>query len=376
MSPAYEVFFQKHFVPVAKQMFRYNMLCGFVPWTIIKLNNGQRVPKILPIGTFSWEVQTVDQTNKTKARTDTHYNGSTQKSANIYTEKQTFLQYVVESITPIGLEHSNIIVTTITEPSISMTDKQHNAPNKLFGSLRFEAANLLFSPLVSVAYSYMRLERGLHRRSYADDWNTTARIVTSNNPPRMNTDAPDMGMLDGLAGANEAGMGNSLGSYTYDNMQLRFSPYDTKVENILTKNNGGSSQHCPSVYTLPQHYKIEKMDHLTPIEDPVQLCVDYQRAVAQISGIPLALVQNFDKNAGLSAGEDPMLMDKLMMQVCQRIAVQMETMLTEMYTHTYGPSVTTPSHVTPLSVRFNFSRLVDPEPVTEAAGPKKRKTNQ
>jgi hypothetical protein len=361
-------FFEKHFISIARQVFRYNLLCGFIPWTIITLKTGEKVPKIMPIGSYSWEVRCVDRPKKRQrvpANEHQDAHKTQQNEENTYVEEPVFLKYHVLSILPIGIEPEDIIVSTITEPSMSPAGR---GPTQVSSSTRFEAANALFSPLVSVAYSYIRLERALHRRSYADDWNTTARVVTSNNPPRMNTDAPDMDMLDGLAGSGGGAMTSSLGCYTYDNMQLIFSSNDTKVENILTKNKGAQGEHCPIVYTLPQHYRLEKMDTLTPIEDIVQLNGDYQRSVSQITGIPLSIIQNFESNAGLGSGEDPMLMDRIVSQVCKRVSLQIQKVLVEMYMHLYHPN--TSHHVTvedKIAIKFKFTHLVVEEPKTAVA---------
>jgi hypothetical protein len=363
-SMSFNKFFEKHFISIARQVFRYNLLCGFIPWTIITLKTGEKVPKIMPIGSYSWEVRCVDRPKKRQrvpANEHQDAHKTQQNEENTYVEEPVFLKYHVLSILPIGIEPEDIIVSTITEPSMSPAGR---GPTQVSSSTRFEAANALFSPLVSVAYSYIRLERALHRRSYADDWNTTARVVTSNNPPRMNTDTPDMDMLDGLAGSG----GGALGCYTYDNMQLIFSSNDTKVENILTKNKGGQGEHCPIVYTLPQHYRLEKMDTLTPIEDIVQLNGDYQRSVSQITGIPLSIIQNFECNAGLGSGEDPMLMDRIVSQVCKRVSLQIQKVLVEMYMHLYHPN--TSHHVTvedKIAIKFKFTHLVVEEPKTAVA---------
>jgi hypothetical protein len=373
-SESFSRFFDKHFMVIARQVFRYNLLCGFVPWTVITLKTGEKAPKILPIGSFAWEIRCVDRSRKRQRTGDTSHdshatgNHIDKGKDNIYLDEPVFLKYSVESTLPIGVEVPDIIVTTLTEPSLSAISKD---PSPYSTSTRFAVANTMFSPIVSVAYSYNRLERALHRRSYADDWNTTARIVTSNNPPRMNNDAPDMGMLDGLAGSGSAGMASTLGSYSYDNMQLRFSPYDTNVQNILTKNNGGPGEHCPSVYTLPQHYKIEKLDTLTPVEDPMQLSADYQRSVSQITGVPLSLVQNFEKNAGLGSGEDPMLMDRLVEQVCKRISLQIQKVLTEMYMYLYHPNTLNDINVeSKITMKFKFSHLAVEEPTSTQPKPK------
>ena len=368
-SPTFKRFFRDHFIPIARQVVKYNLYCGFVPWAKNTLPSGEVVPVILPMGTFSWDVKVRNMESKKRKTVDGYeaadISGRNKSVGNVYLSQTSLLQYIVHVVQPMGIDNNEIIVCSTTEPSLpllsnmSSTSSLNTLANS--SSSRFRNRVFLFSPLTSVVHSYCTLERAMHRRAYADDWNTTARIVTSNAPPRMNTDAPSMDMLDSLAGTGSATMGHLAGSYTYDNMQLRFSPYDTVVSNILTKDTGSVGEHCPAVYTLPQHYKIEKLDTLTPVEDVVQLTGDFQRSISQVTGIPLALVQNFESHAGLGASEDPVLMNTLVMLTCKRATKMIEKVLTEMYMHIYHPT-------TPLSIasqkfmmRFKLKALVEPE---------------
>jgi hypothetical protein len=368
-SDRFRFFFVKYFIAIARQIQRYNLFCGFVPWTVDTLSSGEKVPKVLPIGAFSWTVIPVDR--KSKKRKGVNGEPTTQvpkndiNSGNIYINQPSFLQYNVECLAGIGVEMNEIMVSTVTMPTMLLGSQSRSSMSH---SQRFDAANMMFSPLVSITDSYMRLERAQNRKSYADDWNTTARIVTSNNPPRLNNDAPDMALLDGLNGGRS--LGSSLGTYKYENMQLTFSPTDVDVESILTKNNGGRSQHCPVVYTLPQHYNIQRLDNLTPIENTDMLYQEYEKAVSQLTGVPLPLIQNCDTKTGSTSGDNSALFDKLLSSVCKRIALQIEEVMQDMYTYIYHPEAKGSLEPGKLNIKFNFQPLVEPEeekPVAKVA---------
>jgi len=406
LMDSFTSFFDRYFMQPSQLFHRYNMYCGFVPWTVAVLASGERVPKLLPIGSFSWEVKCVSKEERRKylkrRRLNKHtpvafdaptggpvaaggasgYGGASvgvgvggeddDENCNTYVEQPFFLKYHVKSILPICIVPRDIIVSCMTEPSLPLT--QHRSGNsggfrtatvgQNPSSTRFDGVSNMFSPLCSVVYSYHRLERAQHRRSYADDWNTTARIVTSNAPPRMQTDAPNMELLDGLAGSSgPSNMAHSIGSYSYDNMQLRFSSHDAKVQDILTKDTGSIGQHCPAVYTLPQHYKLERMDNLIPVEDIAQLSADFRVAVSNITGVPVSLLSESKGGQALnSSSEDPVMTDLLLIQLCQRVGNLIEDTVSGMYAYIYDHGSATKAVARPLRIKWNFSHITPPEP--------------
>jgi hypothetical protein len=388
VTDTFRNFFNKYFMVIAKQVFRYNLLCGFVPWTIIKLKSGENIPRLLPIGSFSWEVKAVERdskrnkrpnylkTNNRSASTPSSYDED--GSQNIYIDEPGFLRYVVKPTLSVGLDVQDIIVTSITEPTMLLPGSGQAAP---WGTMRFDAANVSFSPLVSAAYSFMRLERAMHRRSYADEWNTTARIVTSNTPKGFTSDMPQSNLLNPLTqppNSHRTPATGRQGFYSYDDMNVVFMSDETHLHDMLTKNKGHNGAHEPSVYTLPADYHIEKLDQLVPVEDCLRLKKDYEQAVAQIASLPLSLVQNFESNAGLGSGEDPNLMDHLVSQTASRVSKQVEAVMVQMYMRIYHNATETsqPAHEAEarFSVKFKFEPLVDPElPPAGAAAAKKPK---
>lgn len=357
LSQSFEPFFTRYFMSVAHQVHLYQLFCGFIPWTISTLPNGDRVPVVLPIGSFSWEVKPVSTNERTASK-----RSKTGVTGNVYTKPPFFLKYCVRCVSAVGIDAADIIVSELLPPHVIPDQRNEKYDPQCVSNLYRHA-----SPLAAVVFAYARLERATSRRSHADEWNTTARIVTTNTPPRLNTDAPNMELLDGLAGDGVANMASMVGSYTYENMQLRFSSHDTCVEDILKKDAGN---HCPAVYTLPQHYRLERVDRLVPVEDISMLARDYHISISQMTGVSVALLtgESSQASSGLSktVSMNAMTCDAMLQLVAGELCNIIEELLSDMYEKVYKHAGgAKQSHDNVIKLRWNFTHLAVQEDETE-----------
>ena len=57
-KPNFQRFIDTHYVPFLRNAVRAMHMYGFVPWRVMRLPSGDKVPEVLPAGTFRWTVET------------------------------------------------------------------------------------------------------------------------------------------------------------------------------------------------------------------------------------------------------------------------------------------------------------------------------
>ena len=60
----FAVFMQRHYLTFCEHAIRCMYTCGFVPWRLRRIQSGDVVPEVLPLGTFGWGVQVGNQHSK------------------------------------------------------------------------------------------------------------------------------------------------------------------------------------------------------------------------------------------------------------------------------------------------------------------------
>lgn len=128
LAPDLEAILQKAYSAFLRQAIIVMYMCGFIPWFTVK-ENGIPVPKVVPIGSFTWSVEIDDEENYMSHRTKTGNSATlSQKSQkNTYSpestndrkrkRKMTVPYYKIHMInTEIEAEHVNI--TNFIEPSL------------------------------------------------------------------------------------------------------------------------------------------------------------------------------------------------------------------------------------------------------------------
>ena len=57
MTKKFEQYVNMYYKPFCENSLRCMFLCGFVPWRLRRLHTGDIVPEVLPVGSFSWFVE-------------------------------------------------------------------------------------------------------------------------------------------------------------------------------------------------------------------------------------------------------------------------------------------------------------------------------
>jgi len=345
-SPDFQFFFEQYFVSLLPQVLRYKLYCGFIPWIISQHPvTGDRMPLLLPIGSFSWHIRTKQSFVKQKRRaTDGQGTSNTPRPESSFDsavqgagddinrnmDYNCFSEYVVQAIGSIGVGASEICVINLVDPMIcsnNMGTGTKNGNNMSLGQAQF-------SPLYVPLQKYLALDLAQQRRCYADDWNTTARIFTTKStPPVQNERAGRDEIPYGTTRFQQAQMPE--GFFTYENMQIQYQNTSDIVKNALEQSNGRGSEHVPSVYSLPINYNLAQGPQLTPVQDIQQLELQYRTAVAHSLGLPLHLIESTSSNArGMSSDELP-FSSRLVRSTCDNLTALMNKVLLHMYSSVY-----------------------------------------
>ena len=56
-SPAFQAFMDRHYVPFCENALRSMFAVGFVPWRLRRLASGDAAPEVLPLGTYTWSIE-------------------------------------------------------------------------------------------------------------------------------------------------------------------------------------------------------------------------------------------------------------------------------------------------------------------------------
>lgn len=178
VSEAFQRHIDEFYVPFCKAAIRAFFTYGFVPWRSRRISKGDEVPEVIPAGTFSWhtELGPVEQ-----GRVPLRY-GEKRPIKMRYRDDDT--RMVVYRVTPNagGWKEADIEVYVFQPPAldISMNSLLHAT---------------VPSPLSHILVDYKNLRQAQIRRSNADAWNTTAKIISTFEPKLRVEDNPRFAML-------------------------------------------------------------------------------------------------------------------------------------------------------------------------------------
>ena len=273
----FKAFVNRHYPRFLKSAIRQAHGLGFVVWCIRKLPSGDKIPEVLPLGTFTWTVE-MDPTNRSTLR----YR----------------IQLVVKDVP--------FHVTEWVQPNFNV-----NESSILHATVQ--------TPLAHLIEEYRILRETIRRYHHADAWNTTARVVVSSDPKQFNHDASQKEVfdtLDFLKGAMETRKRQSL----------------TAVEEVFA--NQRPSNHREMVYELPPHHHIEQMPVLKPVVDLEFMTNKFRHSVCSLLGIPPEMVMA-DREAGKNQSQRGKATSRIFQNKMSRICMFLSDLLQEVHEHIY-----------------------------------------
>jgi hypothetical protein len=181
VSPRFQRFLDDHYGPFCRTAVRAMFTYGFVPWRTRRLGRGDDIPEVLPPGTFSWhtEVGPDEQgrapsmmAHPSRRKPPRRSQGGEPRGAHhLAMADDDDSRLVVYRLTPTagGVREEDVFVHITTPPALDVA-----ANSSLYATVP--------SPLSYLLTDYKNLREAQKRRSHADAWNTTARIVSTFKP--------------------------------------------------------------------------------------------------------------------------------------------------------------------------------------------------
>lgn len=338
-----------HYQSFCADAIRCIFIYGFVPWYPRKLVSGDIVPMILPHGTFTWHVEGIDRDLDRRHRLQEAAYDSVSSSGNKKDEKEDDKkdkkddkkdkkEETKKDSKNIGdqrtrWEHlkvprndneSKLVQNRvrITGVDIDPTDvflyDVYTPCMNIVGNSNIYAT--VSSPLAHLVSDYKNIRDAQMRRSYADAWNTTARIFTSCIPPAVVSNEPTHSYLYYETGSDRSRL-NQGRHY----MESRHK----ELENQIAQ----PSNHVPSLYNLPVHHRIEQLSALSPCEDVNLLLEKFRRDVASLLGIPFDLA--YGHNTGQQTAGSTEIHSRTFSNTVLRICHILQELIKDIYCKIY-----------------------------------------
>ena len=350
----FQAFFEENFVSILPSVLRYKLYCGFLPWILHQHPvTGDKMPMLLPLGSFSWHVRTkpMDNQGKKKSKTSSSWGIKSpeseyeEMSSNNNMDYNCATEFVVSSEIGCGKERINVI--NLIDPMLISINMGGHANS---------VGQSEYSPLYVAMQKYLALDMAQQRRCYADDWNCTARLFTTKTPPSaVNERAGRDEIPYGTTRFQQAQMPS--GFFTYDNQKLQYQRTASIVQDALEQPAGKNSDHVPAVYSLPAHYNLVQPPDLKPLLDVELLERQYRIAVTQSLGIPLHLIDSDTGSTSRNMSADDLpFSSELVKNTCESLTKLMQKVLVHMYSSVYhGDEAKRLGAVAACRVRFLFA---------------------
>lgn len=296
VTDKFQRFIDDHYIPFCKTAILAMYTYGFVPWRLRPVGRGDMVPEVLPPGTFTWytEVGPDDQDSNpgrycapsTPTRSN-HSQGAKGRKRrynhhNIDDgDDDDASRLVVYRVKPSagGVREEDVSIYITTPPSLDVA-----CNSSLYATVS--------TPLSSLLTDYKNLREAQKRRSHADAWNTTARIVSTFKPSMRVEDNPSQYLMDFVHENYYAppAVGQSL-----------FPPIQAhnvwQREHVMRRQFIETpSNHHPEVYALPRDHDVVQQHNLEPCEDMPFLLEKFRHDVSGLTGVPFEMI------AGRGAG--------------------------------------------------------------------------
>lgn len=248
----------QYYTPFCAAALRAMCIYGFVPWRMRKLPKGDIIPEVLPMGTFSWHAEPRTKDKELKAH---------------YGDNSTAL--VIYRVTPTSgmFKEEDVYIYVFQTPSLDIMNN-----SILYATVQ--------SPLAHLLTDYKALRQGLIRRSHADAWNTTAKIITEFSPKLRVEDNPSQYLMDFVH--EDYYQPPPGGESMYP--QLEAHNVWQREQVIRRQFSMNPSTHLPEVFALPRDHTVAQQTKLEPCEDIEFLQAKYKGDVCAVLGVPLEMI--------------------------------------------------------------------------------------
>lgn len=330
VTEKFQRFIEDHYIPFCKTAIVAMYTYGFVPWRLRRVGRGDLVPEVLPAGTFSWSTEVGPDEQQSNPGRYPISGGqkrgrgaaeSLRGSGGLYEDDTSRL--VVYKIKPSagGVREEDVSLYISTPPSLDVA-----GGSSLYATVP--------SPLASLLTDFKNLREAQKRRSHADAWNTTARLLSTFKPSMRVEDNPSQYLMDFVHENYYAppAVGQSL-----------FPPIQAhnvwQREHVMRRQFIETpSNHHPEVYALPRDHDLVPQQTLSPCEDLPFLLEKFRHDVSALMGVPHEMISGRG-GGGHETVRKTMASGRIFSTNMHEICRHLQTLLRRVYSAVYGASV-------------------------------------
>jgi hypothetical protein len=348
MKDSFRRYVNIHYHSFCAEAIKAMFIYGFVPWHPRKLASGDIVPTVLPHGTFTWSVRPLDRDAR-RAAVERGRDEARRPAAETTREEKTREEKAPGEKTPAGTQarlgkvrrrwehlqvpaydnesklvqhrvrvtHGDIPAEDVFLFDVFNADLDVNRNSNVYATVP--------SPLSHILNDYKNLRDAQVRRSYADAWNTTARIFTSCIPPNAVSNEPTHSYLYYETGSDRGRL-NQGRHY----METRHRELEHQIAQ--------PSNHVPSLYNLPIHHRLEQLHALSPCEDLAFLLDKYKHDVCSLLGIPFEVAYGRSRGGNETTGSSE-LNSRTFSNAVLRVCHILEQLIRDVYATIYEADI-------------------------------------
>ena len=266
-TPRFQYHIDTQYSSFLKEALRAMIIFGFVPWRLRRLSSGDRVPEVMPLGTFDWHTEL----GPTQENRNQYYAGRKRKPpSGVDDDTRLVIYRVVPTVGDVKEEDVHVYIHT---------------PPALNISVNSAMSATVPSPISHVLTDYKNLRSAQIRRSYADAWNTTAQLISTFKPNMVGNDDPTQCLMDFVHESNFKIP--HVGQNPFPQLEAHnWFERDVLIRRQIER----PSTHRPQVYTLPRDHDPVQQTMLTPCEDLQFLSDKFRRDICSATGVPYEMV--------------------------------------------------------------------------------------
>lgn len=297
----FQRFLTRHYMPFCRQAIRAIFTYGFVPWRVRTLETGDRAPEVLGNGIFHWYTEIPSRDGRAVKQ---------QRDSGL-------VAYRVQITTAIEIKDADVRIFVHSPPALDVS-----VNSMLYATVP--------SPLSHVLIDYKNLRQAQIRRSHADAWNTTAKLICSFKPTVRVQEDPGAALMDFADDAYyQPGMHLGMPAFA----PLAATNLWSRDAQIRKQFDDGST-HRPDVYTLPRDHDVAQQAMLAPCEDLDFLLGKFQRDVCAVMGVPEEMVRS--QSRGHETVRKTLASGRIFSANMNDLCRHLQELLAEVYEAIYG----------------------------------------
>ena len=301
-SDKFGKFLERHYTVFCKQALRAFFTYGFVPWVVRETSDGEEVPEVLPNGTFHWYTEVPSKSAQ----------------AVVQQENPGLVTYRVKVTAPLEVKDEDVNVFVFLPPALDVS-----IYSMLYATVP--------SPLSHILIDYKNLRQAQIRRSHADAWNTTAKLICKFKPTVRVQEDPTSSLMDFADDSYlTSGMYGGMPLFA----QLAATNLWSRDAQIRKQFETAPGTHRPDVFTLPRDHEVHQQPMLEPCEDLEFLLRKFQRDVCAVMGVPDDIM-GVQQKGGMESARKTMATGRVFTTNMQDLCRHLSLLLWSVYKRIY-----------------------------------------